>query len=199
MGIELLTAGVGLVGNFMASNAQKNATNAAMAMQQQQLDFDKKRYDDWYNVYGTQQEEIGEYFKNLTGEELSAKQIEEIQKAGQATNEQITTTLAQRGMTNNGLEASLLNSNTFDTEQKKAEARADSEEDLINQKMKFLSIGLGQEAGIANSMANTRTNMGNLAIQAGNNSASSIGTSTGIITQGITDYYNNNRNSSIGD
>lgn len=175
-------ATIGLIGTAMASDAQGDATDAAVGMSKDQLAFDKQRYNDWKDIYGPLQEDIGSFYKNLTGQELSGKMIEEIQKSSQEADERITQNLAQRGMGGSGLEADLINKNTYTTEMLKAETRATADELAAEKKMKFLSLGLGQGQGIANSMSANSANAASAILNGGAAQSALIQGATGDLT-----------------
>lgn len=137
------------------SKGAEQASQASTAMTKEQLDFDKQRYADWKAVYGPLQEDLGTYYKNLTGSTLSAKHVESIQMESQLAQQQIDQTLAQRGISGGGLEASLTNQNIFGTSMQKATARASGDQMANEQKLNFLNLGLGQGAQIGNNIAQT--------------------------------------------
>lgn len=137
------------------SSGASDASAASTAMTKEQLDFDKQRYEDWKAIYGPLQEDLGTYYKNLTGSTLSAKHVESIQMESQLAQQQIDQTLAQRGISGGGLEASLTSQNTFGAGMQKAAARASGDQMANEQKMNFLNLGLGQGAQISNNMAQT--------------------------------------------
>lgn len=137
------------------SKGAEQASQASTAMTKEQLAFDKQRYADWKAVYGPLQEDLGTYYKNLTGGELSAKHIESIQMESQLAQQQIDQSLAQRGISGGGLEASLTNQNIFSTSMQKAAARASGDQMANEQKMNFLNLGIGQGAQIGTNIAQT--------------------------------------------
>jgi len=162
-----ITDAVGLTDHKGEEAARKQAAQAAsqsaatsqqsLAMTQAQLDFQKDQYYEWKDIYGDLQEDLGTYYKNLTGETLAASQIEAIQAESQGAQTQIDKNLAQRGISGSGLEASLASQNIFQTSQSKAIARSSADELANQKKMGFLGLGLGQGTemlGINASVAN---------------------------------------------
>ena len=180
------SAVVGGVGSILAGNAQADAMNKATNIQQQTLDFNRERYQDFKDVYGNLQEDTAEYFENLTGESISNKEKIAYQEAGQASIDKVRETLAQRGIDGSGLEGQLTSNIIYDTEIKKATSEATSEATAQAQKLNFLNIGLQQEAKIANSIQQGTNNLANSAIAQGNNSATTIGNVTGFATNVLT-------------
>lgn len=151
-----VTDAVGLTDNKGAKAAQRSADRNAdrsYAMTQEELEFQRDQYNEWKDIYGPLQEELGDYFKNLTGQTLAAKQIEQLQAGSQEAQQRIDQELAQRGMGGSGLEAAALTQNLFGTEMAKAGVRASADEMANQQKMGFLGLGLGQGQGMLQTQA----------------------------------------------
>jgi len=146
--------GLGSVTDFMGltdysgqedmADAANNATAASTALTKEQLAFQREQYEDWKDIYGELQEDIGTYYMNISGDRLAIEQIEAIQREGQLAQEEIDQSLAQRGLTGSGLEAEFLNMNTMGMAMEKAKVKADADELAMQRKMAFLGLGLGQ-------------------------------------------------------
>lgn len=136
-------------------------SDRAYTMATDEIDFQRKQYDDWKSIYGPLQEDIGTYFKNITGGKIAAHQIQNIQQEYQAAQQNVDTQLAQRGLTNSGLAAQTLVSNNMQAAQAKATARTNADTMAQQQKMGFLGLGLGQGTsmlGINAQASNTGVN-----------------------------------------
>lgn len=153
----------------------RDAANAQMARSNQltdeQIAFQREQYDDWKSIYGPLQEDLGTYYKNLTGDAMAAQQIVQTQMASQSAQRQTDAALAQRGISGGGLEASLLAQNTFGTEMQKAGIRANKDQLAAQQQAGFLGIGLGQgtqmlgiQAGVANAGSGVAGSMASTAL-----------------------------------
>jgi len=165
----------------VSSNASKKAAGAQSAaaaesaqVQREQLAFQQDQYNDWKEIYGPLQESQAEYYKNLTGKELVGKELEQIQRAGQATNTQIKQSLSQRGMGESGLLADLANQNTYNTEMQKALTRASAPDKAALERNKFLALGLNQGQGIMNQMSNSANGISQSVMNGGNAQAAGI-------------------------
>jgi len=187
-------AAIGLVGASMAADAAGDAAAASARVQREQLAFEREQYNDWKDIYGPLQEDLGTYYKNLTGQTLSDREVEQIQLAGQRADDKIQATLAQRGLTGSGLDAELTSQNIYKTEIEKARSRANADETANLKKMQFLSLGLGQGQGIMNQMGNTSRAASSAIMQGGAQQASIIGNATNNL-QGIVGYAFNSGNS----
>jgi len=190
--------GFGGDGGYGAQSAAQ--AELSYKISKEQLDFQKAQYDDWKSIYGPLQEDLGTYFKNLTGDAMAAKQITEIQAGAQAAQQQVDQQLAQRGISGSGLEASLLQSNAFSTEMAKANVRANADTMAAQQQMGFLGLGLGQGnsmlsniANTANSAAANQANMSNASLSAAtsiqNANTALAGDIFGAVTGGATTYF----------
>jgi len=145
------------IANRNSGLANKQA-DRSYGLTKDQLEFQKSQYDDWKNIYGPLQEDLGTYFKNLTGDKLATQQIEAIQRESQQAQTNIDQQLAQRGLDQSGLQAEAIMRNQLTSSTAKANARANSDQLAANQKLGFLGLGLGQGTnmlGINASVANT--------------------------------------------
>lgn len=195
MGIEIMAGAAisSLVGAYSAhdqarrtENASRKQTEAnrnAMNLQQrgnllnQQRYMDlAKEYDDWKNIYGSTQEDLATYYKNLTGETLSNREIGDIQAARQRADEKIRKTFSQDGRDHNGAADFLIGTGAYQAEIDKQNARANAEEQVRQAKLGFLSVGLGDRAELRNRLNATARaintgygNQGNIAMSEGVN------------------------------
>lgn len=140
------------------AEASIEAAQLSADISKEQLEFSKEQYEDWKAIYGPLQEDLGTYFKNISGDTISAKQISEIQRASQQSQQQTEQLLAQRGLSGSGLEAAALMQNQFSTSMAKASARANADQLAAQQKMGFLGMGLGQGSNLSNQIANVAGN-----------------------------------------
>lgn len=177
--------GASLWGASKAAKATAKANKASNEVARANLDFQMSRYQDWKDIYGSQQEDIGEYYKNLTGETLVGKELEQVQLASQVSQDKITETLAQRGISGSGLEAQLLTNNITQTELVKADKRASADQRAIDAKTGFLSLGLGQEANIASELRLGSNALSQGLVAQGQDRASSAGIKYGLIENAI--------------
>lgn len=159
-----ITDAVGLTDHKGQRRAQANAAKAANdanELSRENIEFQREQYQDWKAVYGELQENLGEYFKNLGPEKITALGLQEQQIAHQQSEEQIKQTMAQRGLGDSKFETYVLASNDMDNNSKRANIRATAEEKTAQQKMSFLGLGLGQGTqmlGHINNATNTGVN-----------------------------------------
>ena len=190
--LKAATDFVGLTDHKGAEEARDQASTQAdrsYALTKEELAFQREQYNDWKSVYGPLQEDLGTYFKNLTGDNLAAQQITQIQAGSQEAQRRTDQVLAQRGLTGSGLEAQALMQNTFGTEMQKASVRANKEQLAAQQQMAFLGLGLGQGAqmlGIQAGVSNTGASV------AGSQASSALGVGASLSqsnTKSTADLY----------
>lgn len=172
IGIVAAVAGVGATvysasQSGKAADKQAAAANSSVEVQREQLQFDMDRYNEWKGIYGPLQEDLGTYYKNLTGKSISKQEVEQLQLASQKANKKLEETMAQRGMSNSGLEMQLLGSNTYNTEIAKATVTANADQKAADLKQNFLSIGLGTGSTIAGQMSSASNGLASGLINAG--------------------------------
>lgn len=134
-----------------ATQAVQSGTDASVAMfrenikfQTEQLDYQKAQYQDWKNIYGDIQQNIGDYYKNLSGNTLASKQLQAQALEYNRANKEVTQQLAQRGISGGGLEAASQVAMGMQSAEQRATIRAGAEDMAQKEKMAFLGLGLGQ-------------------------------------------------------
>jgi len=145
--------------------SQQNA-NRAYGMSQAQLNFQKQQYADWKDLYGTTQEKLAHYVNNYNGANVVANQLQQNNLGAQHAEQNISRTLAQRGIGNSGLEAQALTQIGQNQYQNDASIRNNQQQIAAGQQMKFLGLGLGQGTqmlgtigGVSNNGVNSQTNL----------------------------------------
>ncbi len=175
-------------GEEAAREQAATQSDRSYALTKEEIEFQREQYADWKAIYGPLQEDLGTYFKNLSGDKLAAKQVEAIQLEGQKAQQQTDVALAQRGLTGSGIEAQALMQNQFGTSMQKASARASADELAAQQKMGFLGLGLGQgtqmlgiNAGVSNTGAQIAGNLSSSALGIGAElSKTNVGAATNL-------------------
>lgn len=160
-----VTDAVGLTDYAGADKAQRQA----MGFSEDQLEFTKQQYADWEAVYGPIQDNLGEYFNNLTGEDLANKNLATYAKEFQTASKKLKQTFSQRGIEGSGLEAAAITAMEAKGAEERAEIRGTAEDTVEQQKLGFLSAGLGQGQQItqqigsaASTGAQTASNMASI-------------------------------------
>ncbi len=156
---------------------------------EREIAFQKEQYNDWKDVYGDLQEDVGTYFQNITGDSLTVQKLGDIQTEYQQAQANIDTQLAQRGLSGSGLAAQAMISNSQVVAGEKARVRSDAERLANEQKMGFIGLGLGQGAEMLGSQASLGASSASTGMSGANaamGSASSIlGSSLGLTGTGL--------------
>ena len=183
-----------------AADAQNRATAAAEDASQAQLQFERERYDDWKDVFGDTQTQLGEYYENLSGEAIEAMGIQHIEQEYNVAKKALDRTLAQRGLSTSG--AAVQGHTQLETAKAmgKADVRASSEYEAMQKKQSFLGVGLGLEssaaAGVSGALSSQAATQYGLAEQYGDLSQQAAAGVGQAIGGGINTYmqYQNMQN-----
>lgn len=149
---------------------------------QSSLDTQVEKYNEWKTIYGDLQEDVSTYFKNLTGDSLATKQIQQVQQAYQASQKQMDEQLAQRGLSGSGAAVQGLIQNSQTMASASANIRANSELEANKQKMGFLNTGLSQDISLTQGIAQTGISGANIqgTLAGGSSSNATSLTNTGL-------------------
>ena len=178
---------VGLTDYSSQDKAQKQATaQGAQAtevarnqldLSKQQLDFSKQQYADWQKVYGPIQQNLADYYTNLSGDTLVAKQLSAQAREYADAYRQAEQQLAQRGLTQSGIAAAQSTAMDIQGANVRAGIRAGGTDQAMQQKAGFLQLGLGQQA----------TLLGGI-----NTGYNAIGNASNSLMTGLTNQSNQN-------
>ena len=168
-----------------------------------QLDFQKKQYEDWENIFGPIQENLSSYYKYMSPDSIASLGIQNIEQSYTQSRQNLDTQLAKRGITNSGATVAGLTQLESSRMLGKAEVITNTPQQVANQQLGFLSAGLGLQSGLQqgvsgamsnqmNVLGQQATNKQGMANQYSNQAAqaySGIGSSIG---QGINSYMTYN-------
>ena len=210
VGAAAIGAGTSYMSSKSASKSADKAYASADATSQlqyeasmEQLDFQKKQYEDWENIFGPIQDNLSSYYKHMSPDSIASLGIQNIEQSYTQSRQNLDTQLAKRGITNSGATAAGLTSLENTRMLGKAEVRSNAPQQVAQQQLGFLSAGLGLQPslqqGISGAMSNQMnmfgqqaTNQQGMANQYSNQAAqaySGIGSSIG---QGINSYMTYN-------
>ena len=138
-------AGASVVGGVMASNSASKDRKAAGQASAAELEFAQQQYDDWQAVYGPLEQNLANYYSNLTPDYYEVQGIEMFEKERAAESERLREILAQRGLDpDSGIAAGLELEQSIDAAQTRAGIRVDAERMAREDQLRFLQVGLGQ-------------------------------------------------------
>ena len=185
-----ITAVGAIGGSVISSRASSKASKRAADAQDAQLNFDMERYDDWQNIFGGVQENLANYYNSISPDYYVAAGLEAFEKEREAQMGKLNETLAQRGLSNSGLAATVATENAISSTEARASIRREAPRQAREDQSRFLQIGMGQNPGssVSSTLGNIATNaqtQANQASQAAGQAMSSAISSTGkAITQG---------------
>lgn len=195
-------AAVGAVaGGVMSSSASSKASKRAADAQDAQLSFDMERYDDWQNIFGGLQENLSNYYNSISPDYYVAAGLEAFEKEREAQMGKLNETLAQRGLSNSGLAATVATENAISSAEARASIRREAPRQAREDQSRFLQIGMGQNPGssISSTLGNIATNaqtQANQASQAAGQAMSSAISTTGkAVVQGYEAWQKANEGS----
>lgn len=182
-----------------ASKASKSAANATQASSDAaaaQLEFSREQYEDWKAVFGDVQDNLAEYYKNLTPASIEAQGIQALNTEYAAASKSLTQSLAQRGISSSGLEAQAMTDLAQKQAQDTANVRVQAPIIASQEKMKFLALGLNQGANAVSGVNGAYQSQASIAAnQAAMYNAQAAQASAGIgsaLGSGINSYLSYN-------
>lgn len=189
-------AAVGSVtGAVMSSRASSKASKRAAEAQDAQLRFDMERYDDWQNIFGGVQENLANYYNSISPDYYVAAGLEVFEKEREAQMGKLNETLAQRGLSNSGLAATVATEDAISSAEARASIRREAPRQAREDQSRFLQIGIGQNPGssVSSTLGSIATNaqtQANQASQAASKAMSSAISNTGkAVAQGYEAWY----------
>tara|TARA_R110000851_G_C13101812_1_gene568633 strand:+ start:10022 stop:10663 length:642 start_codon:yes stop_codon:yes gene_type:complete len=193
MSVAWVGAGIATVGAISANVGANKARNSAEAQSRSALEFEQNKLDDWNEVYGPVQDNLSDYYTNLTPEYYETIGLENFAQEQQTAMTRLDESLAQRGLDPaSGISASLRSQSELDAAEGRASIRRDAPRQVAEDKSRFLQIGLGQNPG--SSLSNELSSQARSATQRATSSEQAAGTaiSSAVSTAGtaLVDYYN---------
>ncbi len=183
--------GSAVVGGVVSNNASKRAAATASKSEEASLDFEKQRYNDFKETYGGIEDNLADYYGGLTADYYESMGLQTFQQEFDTSMTQLNESLAQRGISDSGIGASLQMQGQLSAAETKAGIRRDAERQVNSDKASFLQIGLGQNP--ANSLSNTLANQASSARSRANSAEVAAGQAVGnaieVAGTGIADYY----------
>ena len=140
-----VAVGVAAVGAIASNVSSNKARHDAASASASQREFDQARVDEWNAVYGPIQENLGEYYNNLTPDYYEAQGIQALEEERTQTLTAIEEDFAQRGITNSGIAASAVAGVEQSTAVEKARVRLEAPIKTAGAKANFLQIGMGND------------------------------------------------------
>lgn len=203
-------AAIGAGSSYLSAKSQSKAASAAYSsadaasqleyeVSMEQLNFAKEQYSDWEDIFGPVQQNLSDYYSNISADSVASQGIQSIEQEFTRSRQALDTALAKRGITNSGATAQSLTDLESTRMLGRADVQANAASEAAQQQANFMNLGYGQQAQLQNSISSAYSNqmssLGNqastqlgLAQNYSNNAAqaySGIGSSIG---SGISSY-----------
>ena len=132
-----------------AANADRVAALEAAKLNREasaeQLAFQREQFSRWEGIYGDIEENLGEFYNNLTPEYVATRGLQAQQQAYQAAATRTREGFARSGITG-GAQSDIQSREAMENARVKAAIRADAPFQVAEQQQSFVSLGTGQGA-----------------------------------------------------
>jgi hypothetical protein len=148
MSVAWVGAGIAAVGAVSANVSSNKARHSADAQARNAVELEQNKLNDWNDVYGPVQDNLADYYNNLTPEYYETIGLENFEQEQQTAMTRLDESLAQRGLDPaSGISASLHAQSELEGAEGRAKIRRDAPRAVAEDKRSFLQIGLGQNPG----------------------------------------------------
>lgn len=191
MSVAWVGAGIAAVGAVSANVGANKARNSAEAQSRDALAFEQNKLDDWNEVYGPVQDNLSDYYSNLTPEYYETLGLESFAQEQQTAITRLDESLAQRGLDPaSGISASLRAQSELEGAEGRASIRRDAPRAVAEDKSRFLQIGLGQNPGssLSNEMSNQARSAQQRATASEQAAGQAVGSAISSVGTALVDY-----------
>ena len=136
-----------------AGKASKRAGKQAQRAQEAEMSFAREKHAEWKAVYGDVQDNLAEYYKNLSPEYQASIGLEKYAAERDTALTNLRENLAQRGISDSGVAGTLETQFALHSASARAKIRADAPMRTAKEKLGFLEVGTGQQARADNFQA----------------------------------------------
>ena len=150
-----------------AVSATERAADQSYQLSKENIAFQREQYADWKAVYGDLQDNLGDYYNNLSSSKYATQAIQANQQEFAKTSKQLDTSLAQRGLSSSGAQAASMTAMSQQLAQANATARYSAEDTVKQQQLGFLGVGLGQGSAMLGNIGNAYSSGASTSVQAG--------------------------------
>ena len=183
---------VSVGGAIMSSKSASKDRRAANNAEQAQLDFAKQQYDDWKAIYGPIEQNLADYYNNITPEYYETVGLEAIEAEYTVVREDLERSMAQRGLTSSALSTAVETDVGIEEAEAKAQVRRDAPRMAAEDKSRFLQIGKGSDpsSSLSNVLSQRSSCMRSRANQSSAAAGDAAANAINVIGTGLSDYFN---------
>ena len=186
--IPAVAVGSAVISSSAASRDSKRAAAADKAA----LAFEQEKYDDWMNVYGDIQSNLGKYYNSLTPEYYEAVGLEAFKKERQTAMKRLDEQFAQAGISpRSGVALSIKSQNEMASARNRADIRRSAPSMAAEEKRQFLQVGLGQNpgAGVGTQLSNQAIAANQRAAQSSQAAGQAMSSAVSTVGTALGDYF----------
>ena len=185
-------AGATVVGAGLSYMGSRSASKDASGAASDQLGFEQEKYDDWNDIYGPVQDNLADYYGGLTPEYYEVQGLEAFEKEKAVAFEQLDAELAQRGITDSGIAASIESQQALSSAQTRAQIRTEAPAKAAEEKLRFLQVGLGQNPGssLSQTLSQRTASTAATAQESARVAGGAISTAVTTVGTALSDYNN---------
>lgn len=179
--------GSAVIGSKSASRDAKRAAASDRAA----LAFEQEKYDDWLNVYGDIQNNLGKYYNSLTPEYYEAVGLEAFEKERQTAMTRLNEQFAQAGISpRSGVALSIKSQQAMDAARNRADIRRSAPSMAAEEKRQFLQVGLGQNpgAGVGAQLSNQAIGANTRAAESSKAAGEAVSAAVSTVGTALGDY-----------
>lgn len=179
-----------VVGAVIANQGAKSAAKTAANAQNAQLDFDMQRYDDWQNIFGGLQENLSNYYSSIDPDYYVSAGLEAFEKERENQMTRLNETLAQRGLKNSGIAATVGREDAISSAEARASIRREAPRQAREDQSRFLQIGMGQNpaSSVSSTLGNISQNASNASNAAQQAAGQAFGSAISTVGKAFGDY-----------
>lgn len=193
--------GSAIISGVMASKSSDKASKRASKASAEQLAFSREQYEDWKAIYGPMQENLANYYANVSPEMYAAQGLEAYQQEYETSMKRLDETLAQRGIGDSPIAISLREQAGLQAAEERAEIRRDAPRMAAEDKTRFLQIGMGQNPAqsLQQTLAQRTQSASQYALASEQAAGRAVGQSITTVGQVVYDYLNRPDTTALAD
>lgn len=150
-----------------ATQAQADALNRMVDLQNEQLQLYKDELDNFQAVFGDVQQNLKNYYSGLSADSVAAKDIQNLELEFNRASTQLNQQLAQRGLSSSGAAAAANASLATNLATSRAEARSNAASKVASEQLNWYNLGTQQKqaalAGLGGAYSQAAQGQANLA------------------------------------
>jgi len=170
-GVKGITDFAGLTDSERQKRLEDKAnelSERSINLAERSFDVQKSLLDKWGSVYGNIEENLSDFYKNLTPTKIESFGLQVQEKAFNISRDRLKKVFKQRGIESSGIATEALTDLEVNRAVQRSTVRATAPEKTAQLKQNFLSLGLPQKQTLAKTLASAGSGVAGVASQAAN-------------------------------